>query len=118
MPITEVVSAKGRFGPLPEVRAGTICPGCGVEMEAGDRPALVNPSPPGPEDEGRGAYNAEVQIAHERCAYPDPEDLAYELRQAREILGAVAALAEDGLAVSEMSRSYWEALQQIRNLAQ
>lgn len=67
--IAEVVSEYGRFGPLPEgdPSVGRICPGCETPMRVGDRPSLVNPSPP-PEDAG-AFYNAEVQIAHEDCAF-------------------------------------------------
>lgn len=118
MPITEVVSEKGRFQPIVAddvTTVGRVCPGCGKRLEVGDRPALVNPSPPGPEDEGRGAYNAEVVVAHESCAYPndptrDPlwsmgrkqlhenyRALEHELREARsETIGVPTSVPLEG----------------------
>ena len=67
----EVVSEKGRFAPLgadhPSI--GRPCVVCATGFAAGDRVAFVNPSPPGPEDEGKRFYNAEVQLAHEGCVF-------------------------------------------------
>ena len=122
MSISEVLSERGRFVPLSDGHpgVGAVCPGCGEELKAGQRPSLVNPSPPGPEDEGKAAYNAECVMAHESCAYPAAE---YELPEAQAEIARhhktfeeISALVEEGLDPESSALSYWEALKQIRNL--
>ncbi len=73
--IREVLSECGRFNALPvgDPSIGRICPGCYTPIRAGDLVTLVNPSPPEPDDVGKGAYNAEVEVAHETCAYVNGE---------------------------------------------
>lgn len=73
----EAASPKGRFGPLdgthPAVRDKMPCWICGEPMKEGEIPSLVSPRPTTEEDKEKAEagrwYNAEVDIAHERCAY-------------------------------------------------
>ena len=72
-----VLSEKGRFDPLSPSHPAVdvqVCPGCGELLQAGDVPSLVDPTPP--PTGVPGAYTAEVQMAHERCAYPEGTDRA------------------------------------------
>lgn len=70
--IKDVLSDRGRFAALAPDHpgVGTVCPGCGEPLEAGERPALVNSKT----IEGE-QYTVEAVLAHERCAYPNQPEL-------------------------------------------
>lgn len=71
------LSPPGRFGPFSEP-SRIVCVICGDPIGC-EAPSLVGPPIPASADDwakadaGR-AYTAKVQVAHERCAYPEGDD--------------------------------------------
>lgn len=68
-------SPRGRFGPMAEDHpsVGTPCAICGEPILAGSAPTLVMPFPADIEEAIKAAagrpHTAEVQVAHETCAW-------------------------------------------------
>ena len=71
----EPLSPPERFVPY---KSDHICVICGDPIGS-EAPSLVGPAVPASADDqakvatGR-AYNAQVEVAHERCAYPEGDD--------------------------------------------
>lgn len=74
MPITDVLTAPGRFGPLADDHpaVGRECAGCGQPLRAGDVPALVNGVPADQKDQAKAdagrPHTVSCELAHESCA--------------------------------------------------